>query len=446
MRTDEGSRKEDARRSDKEADVKGERNNLQDTSPEGIFATPTPNSATGQSQQPPWRTEPEIGPARQEQLARCLATIPDITRGIYPFRGMKLNRADIEWLLITLESERDTRASGDEQRNRQGLDLRAADLRYADLHALPLARLLGSLTREEWDEATEEQRAAAAVLLTGADLSEAHLEEAELIGAYLEKASLHEAHLEKADLARAHLQRAFLARAHLKEADLSEAHLEDTFLYRAHLERTFLYKAHLEGARLSKTHIEEAHLKKALESGEQHIGPSLADAQWGNVNLAAVQWSQVDMLGDEYEARQTARAGKRKNSETRLAEYEVAVRANRQLAVALRAQGLDEEAARFAYRAQLLQRIVLRWQGKYGAYLFSLLLDLLAGYGYRPGRSLMAYLVFLLFFIGLYLLNAHAAAVHLSWDEALVLSVSSFHGRGFFLQNVSLGDTFVRLA
>src|SRR5205807_1176270 len=400
---------------------------------------------------PPWRTEPEIGPARQEQLARCLATIPDIARGIYPFRGMKLNRADIEWLLITLESERDPRASGDEQRNRQGLDLRAADLRYADLHALPLARLLGSLTHEEWDEATEEQRAAAAVLLTGADLSEAHLEAAELIGAYLEKASLHEAirgeaHLEEGYLSGANLKGADLSRAHLEGAYLNEAHLEDTFLYRAHLERTFLYKAHLEGARLSKTRIEEAHLKKALESGEQHIGPSLADAQWGNVNLAAVQWSQVDMLADEYEARQTTRKGKRKNSVTRLEEYEAAVRANSQLAVALRAQGLDEDAARFAYRAQLLQRIVLRRQGKFLQYLFSLLLDLLAAYGYRPGRSLMAYLVVIFVFMGLYLLNAHGTAVHLTWDEALVLSVSSFHGRGFFLQNVTLGDPFVRLA
>ncbi len=65
--------------------------------------------------------------------------------------------------------------SDEQQQNRQGLDLRGADLRYVDLHALPLARLRGSLTREEWDEATEEQRAAAAVLLTGADLSEAHL-------------------------------------------------------------------------------------------------------------------------------------------------------------------------------------------------------------------------------------------------------------------------------
>jgi len=251
---------------------------------------------------------------------------------------------------------------------------------------------------------------------------------------------------EKADLSEAHLEEGYLGGGRIIEKDLSRAHLEGAYLNEAHLEDTSLYKAHLEGARLSRTHIKEPQLKKAVESGEQHIGPSLADAQWGNVNLAVVQWSEMDMLGDEYEARQTTRAGKRKNSATRLEEYEAAVRANRQLSVALRAQGLDEEAARFAYRAQLLQRIVLRRQSKYGQYLFSLLLDLLAGYGYRPGRSIMAYLVVIFGFMGLYLLNAHGAAAHLSWDEALVLSVSSFHGRGFLLQNVALGDAFARLA
>ena len=44
------------------------------------------------------------------------------------------------------------------------------------------------------------------------------------------------------------------------------------------------------------------------------------------------------------------------------------------------------------------------------------------------------------------LLNAHFIAPHLTWDEALVLSVSSFHGRGFFTQNVTLGNTYARLA
>src|SRR6266699_1745337 len=510
MHTDEASREEHVRRDsglsvDKEADVKREGDNLQGSSPEDVLATTVLKSAKGQAQQQPWRTEPEIDVARQEQLIRCLATTPDTKRSIYPFKGMRLSRADVEWLLATYGNAGDPSAGSNEQRIRWRLDLRGADLRYVDLHALPLARLRGSLTRKEWDEATEEQRTAAEVLLTGADLSETHLEEAELIGAHLEKVSLHEAHLEKADLAWAHLERAFLARARLKEADLSEAHLQgatlrwthleqaylngahlekadlsrarlekvylsearlekadlseahleegylsgaylqEADLSRAHLERAFLYKAHLEGARLSRTHVEVARRKKA-ESGEQLIGPSLADAQWSNVNLAVVQWSQVDMLGDEYKARQATQTGERKNNMIRLEEYEAAVRANRQLAVALRAQGLDEEAARFGYRAQLLQRIVLLRQGKIGQYLFSLLLDLLAGYGYRPGRSLMAYLVVIFSFMGLYLLNAHGAAVHLTWDEALVLSVSSFHGRGFLLQGVTLGDAFVRLA
>src|SRR6266700_928365 len=358
MHTDERSREEHARRDSglsvaKEADVKREGDNLQGSSPEDVFATTALKSAEGQAQQQPWRTEPEIDVARQEQLIRCLATTPDPNRGIYPFKGMRLSRADVEWLLATYENAGDPRAGSDEQQMRWRLDLRGADLRYVDLHALPLARLRGSLTRKEWDEATEEQRTAAEVLLTGADLSETHLEraflararlkEADLSEAHLEKADLSEvhlqgatlrwthleqaylngAHLEKADLSRARLEKGYLSGAYLQEADLSrahlegaylgEAHLEDASLYRAHLERAFLYKAHLEGARLSRTPVEEERRKK-VEDEERLIGPSLADAQWSNVNLAVVQWSQVEMLGDEYKARQSTRAGKRKNS------------------------------------------------------------------------------------------------------------------------------------
>jgi hypothetical protein len=98
------------------------------------------------------------------------------------------------------------------------------------------------------------------------------------------------------------------------------------------------------------------------------------------------------MIGEEYEARQkTNWDGKVKDRAVRLEEYEVAVRANRQLAVALQAQGLNEVAARFAYRAQNLQRVVLRRQRKFGQYLFYLFLNVLAGYGYRPGRSVFWY-------------------------------------------------------
>ena len=95
--------------------------------------------------------------------------------------------------------------------------------------------------------------------------------------------------------------------------------------------------------------------------------------------------------------------------------------------MALQAQGLNEEASRFAYRAQRLQHIVLQRQKKFGQYLFSGFLDFLAGYGYKPGRSVTAYLLLILgFALACYLFG------HLAWYEAPVVSLTAFHGRGFF--------------
>src|SRR5437588_12464952 len=53
-----------------------------------------------------WRTEPEIDAERQKYLAERRAIVPDIRQGIYSFRDIKLNRADIEWLLATHEDGR----------------------------------------------------------------------------------------------------------------------------------------------------------------------------------------------------------------------------------------------------------------------------------------------------------------------------------------------------
>ena len=79
-------------------------------------------------------------------------------------------------------------------------------------------------------------------------------------------------------------------------------------------------------------------------------------------------------------------------------------------------------------------------------YLGSLVLDVLSGYGYKPMRSFIAYIVVILGFAGVYLLNSHLVTIHLTWNEALVLSVTSFHGRGFFSPNIRLGDMYAELA
>src|SRR5690242_1330038 len=83
-----------------------------------------------------WRTEPEVDEERQRYLAERRATEADIGRGIYPFKGIKLMRADVEWLLATHESGGmigPVDWADERQRGRDGLDLRGAWLRQANL-------------------------------------------------------------------------------------------------------------------------------------------------------------------------------------------------------------------------------------------------------------------------------------------------------------------------
>src|SRR5438876_4185517 len=92
-----------------------------------------------ETQEQPWRIEPEIDTKSQEVLAACRAKAPDIKKGVYPFKGLKLSRADVEWLLATHENGRGPVDSSDEcQRERIGLDVRGVDLQGVDLSNLPL--------------------------------------------------------------------------------------------------------------------------------------------------------------------------------------------------------------------------------------------------------------------------------------------------------------------
>src|SRR2546426_12315345 len=117
-------------------------------------------------QDQPWRTEPEIDTERQKYLAERRSITPDIEQGIYPFKDVKLSRADVEWLLATHENGRGPVDWSDEhQRKREGLDLRGADLSYIDLSNLPLARLCGGLTEIEWNPFIDEPRKRTGVFL-----------------------------------------------------------------------------------------------------------------------------------------------------------------------------------------------------------------------------------------------------------------------------------------
>ena len=355
----------------------------------------------------PWRTEPELDAERRRYLAGRRAIAPDITQGIYPFKGIRLDRADVEWLLATHDSG-GMRGPVDwedpAQHKRAGLDLRGATLEAVVLDGLPLTRIRGALTGDEYDRATPGQRDAAAMSLRGASLRYARLEGGALTRAHLDGANLHYAHLERADLYKARV-------AAVPPADLTLAVLDA-------------------GTRLD-----------GVVLGNKHgIGPHIEGVQWNGARLSGIDWSAVRTLGDEQAPQATAAWTPPAVYEDARVVYQFAVQAYRQLAVALRDQGLNEHADRFAYRAQVLQRRVLRRQGHWLRWLGSSVLDLLAGYGYRPLRSFTTYLLVVAGFAVIYLVLGGAGGHALTWNEALVVSLTAFHGRGFFATAFQPGD------
>jgi hypothetical protein len=358
----------------------------------------------------PWRTEPEIDEKRQRYLGLRREVAPNIEHGIYPFRdengSIKLTRADVEWLLATHESggmRGPVDWSDEKQRERDGLELRGAELRTVNLARLPLTQLLGGLGRGDRANTTPQQRTMAGVNLEGADLSNTHLE------------------------------RANLGWARLEGANFYQAHLEESYLASAHLEAANLTQAHLAGASLRNAFLSAATFFKGLGLHDQvHGTTKLGGVHWGEANTSVIDWATVQRLGEEEEAQQRKFTdGKIKSKEDRLQDHQKAAEAYRQLASVLRRQGLHEEASRFAYRAQVLQRQLFRRQRQWLRYVSYLFLELISGYGYQPPRSVATYLLVVLGFAVTYYALGNQVNPALNPLGAIVFSITSFHGRGF---------------
>jgi len=213
------------------------------------------------------------------------------------------------------------------------------------------------------------------------------------------------------------------SQAHLQGAALNETHLENVDAFEAHFEA--LEPASWHGAYFDVS----TKLSGATIANSKHIGPRLFDVHWGGTNITGIDWNSMHMVLDEHRARKRRTLdGKVKGKQQRKIEYEEAVRTYRQLYAVLQSQGLNEDAARFVYRAQKLQRVVFRMQRKFGSYLFSGFLDLLAGNGYRPGRTVGWYLIVIGCFAFAYSFFGHLPLL----PDSLVFSLMSFHGRGFF--------------
>lgn len=279
----------------------------------------------------------------------------------------------------------------------------------------------------------------------------------------LSRASLSDANLSGAILRFANLSGAIFLSTNLSGADISEANLSGAYLAYANLSRADLAYAKLSGASLAYANLSEAYLSDAQLSNGRFHAVAVRGVNWDNVDLSDVDWSQIPYLGDEIQGDWRARfhlpflrwpEG--------YGNHREAARAYQELTKVLRDQNFHDEADGYAYRAQICRRRmffrkILAWPTRLPQYLFSHLLNLLAGYGYKPERTLFWYLVTVFGFMFMYLNISQGWAPfglttptslqpHLEWYEALILSVSSFHGRGFFQPVQSLGDPVAAIA
>ena len=314
------------------------------------------------------------------------------------------------------------------------------------------------MTRRDWlvfDSDVEAMRVVdadfAGVDLTGAILSDIDLEEANLRGACLMDADLTDANLGDANLSGADLSRALLVGAqldgaNLTGADLGVANLSHAGLCEANLSRASLGFANLSGADMYGANISGASLYHCLldvdtdlEAVHINTSTSLADVIWNGAPLTRTAWTDAQTLGDEAEARRMVEADSKRKPLWRCQyDYRMAGQAYSQLAIALRSQGMNDAADRYAYRAQLMQREMYRWEKRWGACAMSWLLFLVSGYGYRLWRIFATYAAVVLVFGAVYwALGVHSfpheSGIQALWDSLLV-SLSAIHGRATFEQ------------
>ena len=290
------------------------------------------------------------------------------------------------------------------------------------------------------------------------------LEEADLRGINVSHMQLRQAILRRAAIDGACFFGADLYRAELQGTKCEKADFRQVDLFGADLDRAWLWDADFRGARLARTSLCATHFRGADLRGADLTGAwmdsttrfravkldsttRLGQVVWNSVPLIQVDWSQMRQSGEESEI--TRRAPRNE----RLQAIIAAQQAYDGLAVVLQNQGVKDWASHYHLRALRLERRAQLLRGNTLSWFVSWLIDMLSGYGQYVGRALRAYALVIVVFASTYygLTNYLGAlfptrSTRLAPIEALVLSVSSFHGRGFFPQSLSLGDPIAVVA
>jgi hypothetical protein len=257
-------------------------------------------------------------------------------------------------------------------------------------------------------------------------------------------------------------------RANFSGAIISGIPLKGLYLHQANLHETIFYDSDLSGAHLERSDLSGADLR-ACQMNEatrlDHIlineHTLLGDIRWNGTPLSRVNWTAIQhgqelRLGDEdliASSGDGVTDGTPKTHAERIQAIRNVIRAYQGLGYALRAQNLRKEASQCRLRERRLERRSYFLAGGPGGALAgfgSWLLDVVSGYGEIPARTFGAYVLVIGLFAGLNFILTNTEKVGssvapLSWDEALVLSLTSFHGRGFFPGYLQLNDWIARV-
>lgn len=357
----------------------------------------------------PWRKRAEITPLRQGELLNRASTKADVLQGRYPLIGLRIHREDLEWLISRSQGEGGV------------VDLRGSDVSDEDLSGLPLTALLAGLSGPDWrlvDQGTQSQEERDALFNAAA------------------------VNFQRCNLTNADLRESSMTYADLRGAKLSDCRLDGADLFRVNLGGEF--PANLHGAILDR----RTRLNEAIMASDSGVAPRLFDVQWNGASLSGIDWSIVKKVADEkrsyHKARRRPGDGWSVSNNRRIIWYSEAAQTYRQLAMALRFQGMNDQARRFTYRAEVarfwsLLHSLTRFR-QWGAFAFSLLLGVISGWGYRLYRSALLYVATIFIFANLYRITSDG---RYNWREATVLSIIAFHGRAFYpSDNYGLGTTF----
>jgi uncharacterized protein YjbI with pentapeptide repeats len=322
--------------------------------------------------------------------------------------------------------------------------------------------------------------------LTSAKLQAVVASEATFREAYLANASFNGARLDGADLRGANFEREWW-NIRLPPTDLGPGEVPRSCT--EHLNRLASpdqVPSQLGAAVLARVKFDSDTTLANVTIGDHEESIALADARYNGVSLTQIEWPRSPLADERvsYDARpymledpefeemvearlkqvlkerkwwnrlrarvaeifkppsqeqRAERAHIRETERTRKTERAaIAARANRQLATALREQGLVEIADYYSYRTYKARQRELRLRKRYLPSIGFWMLKALAGYGYRPVNIFLAYFLTIAAFGFAYIIVGTVAHAHFGVWGAFVYSITAFHGRGVGLPSLPL--------